>query len=73
MGILPGGKTIIEEIIPIRNIEATTCKEKLKGAIDEHGNCLIRIRVDPSNPNKTELLKIGYVGPSPPTAAASVL
>ena len=69
MGLLPGGSKVIEEIIPIPNIEATTCREKLKGAIDEHGNCLIRIRTDPNEPTRAELLKIGYVGPSPRPSA----
>lgn len=68
MALWPGGgKSIIEEIVPIRNIEATTCKEKLKGSIDEHGNCLVRIRLDPDDPNRAELLRIGYVGPTPPS------
>lgn len=61
MGIFPGGGKIIEQVVPIDNIDQLTCQDKFKGSIDEHGTCLIRVRVDPSNPDKVELLRLNYI------------
>jgi len=60
LGIIPGKRTIIEETVAIPNVDPVICS-KLHGAVDEHGRCLIRIRVDSSNPDRAELLKINYV------------
>ena len=61
---------IVEDILPISGIDKVTCETKLKGAYDEHGRCLIRIRLG-KDPNKAELEKIEYIGP-PPAGPAPV-
>lgn len=55
------GRKVIEEVIPISNIDPVTCREKLKGDINEHGFCLVRIRQDVGNPEKAELLRMIYL------------
>jgi len=61
MPIFPGKKKVItEETIPIYDIDPTTCREKFKGDVDEHGTCLVRIRTDTDNPDRAELLRLVY-------------
>jgi len=62
MGILPSKGRVIEEIVPLTDIDPLTCREKLKGDIDEHGVCLVRIRSEPDQPDKAELQRMLYVG-----------
>jgi len=38
----------IEEILKLK-ADAITCK-KLKGDLDEEGNCVVRLKYDPDNP-----------------------
>jgi len=60
MGIFPSAKEI-EQIVPIENIDPLTCRDKFKGDVDEHGVCLIRVRMQPNEPDKAELLRLNYI------------
>lgn len=57
-----GGKKTIEEVVPIRDVDPITCKEKLKGDVNEQGVCLVRIEVDTKNPDEAKLLRLKYMG-----------
>jgi hypothetical protein len=61
MGIIPGRREIIEEILNAKKIDPVTCREKFKGIINEQGDCLVRLIIDPSKPNEVKLEKIEYV------------
>jgi len=61
MGIFPTGPREIEQIVPVENIDPLTCRDKFKGDVDEHGVCLIRVRMHPSEPDKAELLRLNYI------------
>ena len=64
MGILPSAR-VVEEVIPIRDVDPLTCREKFKGDVDENGTCLVRMRHDLNNPDKAELQRMRYIGRGP--------
>jgi len=61
MPILPRKKREVETILSIENVDPVTCRERLKGDVDEQGRCLIRIR-ETGDPNKVELVGFKYLG-----------
>jgi len=62
MGIIPKKGRVVEEVIPIAGLDPITCREKLKGDVDEKGTCLVRVRLDPGDPNRASLERLIYSG-----------
>jgi len=56
-----GKREIEEEIIRIENLDRATC-EYLKGAMDETGACLVRIKSNPNDPDTLLIEAIKYKG-----------
>jgi hypothetical protein len=58
---LVGKPKTVDTLVKLENIDPVTCKEFFKGEVDEHGSCLIRVRLDRE---KAELQEVKYVPPS---------
>jgi hypothetical protein len=44
--------------ILIPNIDPLTCKEKLKGDVNEYGQCSVRVELNPQDPDSTALIQM---------------
>jgi len=64
---LIGKKKEIEQELILENIDPMVCKDKLKGALDPQGRCLIRVRFDPDKPDRAFLERL-EVFPAPTPA-----
>ena len=51
----------IEETLALEDIDPVTCQTVLKGEIDKYGRCIVKVKVDPNNPNRVELEKLKFV------------
>ncbi len=71
MGLIPGRKEVVEHVIPLSEIDEVTCREFFKGDIDpETHQCITRLELDTSNPDKATLLKVKLVRPGRVASAA---
>lgn len=64
VSIRGGEEKIVEEAIPIENVDPTVCTEKLKGDVDDYGRCVIRLKLKGDEPDRAELLRLKFAGAS---------